>query len=1266
MNRSKRSTCGLLCAGVLLSVGAIAGAAVAGQTPVDDQSIAGRTLGNELQIALRLPNGVPDRLAVEIVLDDEPHTIVLDKHSVRGANFEVLLQDDSGGYTRFTPGPVSTYRGGIRGEPGSVVNASLSSQGLDAVIRRASGAIRYVRPAERRGGSSLHAVSNVDGEETPACGLVDEVHVEVQQDAPAPGPLLVDGTIAVFSAASSQGCDVMQAELGFDADNSYYVLMGQDEAAVVAKIEAAVNGLNAIYVRDLLVEYVLGRVIVRTSLASDPFANVTNSTDGLNTMRSEWNTNQSDSNHDVAAHITDIYGGGIAFLGTVCTNSRYSSNGADSAGDFLKVLRHELGHNWGSGHYEGGSPEGKTIMSDNQIARFSGPELEKMFAHRNSRTCLDSLGAYPTDVVPYAWLEQDVAVPGGTLTLDVLGNDHDANCDTLTIDSFDAITMLGGTVALSAGTGPGGRDELTYTAPDHLVGSDPSIYTVLDDTGLTADGNVRINVAIPNALQGYWPLDEAAGSSVSDLTAYARHGSVSGATLGVTGQFGNAAALDGVDDSIKVPGLHLHSNTVTITAWINHDGSSQASFEGIFFNLSDAVAGLHLKDGELRYHWNNNYWSWSSGLSIPHNQWVFVALVVQSDKATLYLHDGGTLQSATKTGTHNPESFAGSTNIGRDPRWADRHFAGSIDEVRVYNYALTQTELLALVDGGGGVQGPTPLDGANGVSSHVLRWIAGPSTIDHHVYVGTDAARVASATPASTQYRGAVSEPTYEMSALASGITYYWRIDTETATATNTGPVWSFTAAAPSTAWDDRLVAHLTMDDADLDGDEVLDVSGAPFIHGDNLGALTGVAGRVGEALDFDGTDDRVDLPAMNLNSNTVTISAWIKTDGTIDDKAAGIVFSKAGATTAGLFIKPGNLLHYRWNASQGGWVSGHVVPADQWTHVALVVKPDKATVYMNGVASVNNLVHDIEEFDSTTNIGFDAYTDNPPRYFRGAIDDVAVWKRALSSTEIQSIHADGLQGQSFGKGNQPPVFHIDPFGEQDATTDQAYSATLADDATDPNPGDTLTFTKLSGPAWLNVAANGALSGTPGAADEGLNSFTVEVSDPAGEFDEADLQIQVDASAPEWTELTNDDFEAGFGSYTDGGSDAARRSDVGYILEGNTSVRLRDNTSSSNITLTNGLDLTGYDELRVAFDLIPRSMENGEDMFVEYWDGSSWHVIGQYIRGTNMENGVAQSEEIIIDDSQYTFPANALIRFRNDASVNNDRTYVDVIVISAK
>jgi hypothetical protein len=100
------------------------------------------------------------------------------------------------------------------------------------------------------------------------------------------------------------------------------------------------------------------------------------------------------------------------------------------------------------------------------------------------------------------------------------------------------------------------------------------------------------------------------------------------------------------------------------------------------------------------------------------------------------------------------------------------------------------------------------------------------------------------------------------------------------------------------------------------------------------------------------------------------------------------------------------------------------------------------------------------------------------------------------------------------------PSFNTDPVLLANAAQDQAYAATLMGTATDPN-GDPLTFGKFTGPAWLTIAPNGAVSGTPGLADSCTNSFQISVTDGT-RFDTGTLRIFVNAG-PRWND-GNDDF----------------------------------------------------------------------------------------------------------------------------------------------
>ena len=92
---------------------------------------------------------------------------------------------------------------------------------------------------------------------------------------------------------------------------------------------------------------------------------------------------------------------------------------------------------------------------------------------------------------------------------------------------------------------------------------------------------------------------------------------------------------------------------------------------------------------------------------------------------------------------------------------------------------------------------------------------------------------------------------------------------------------------------------------------------------------------------------------------------------------------------------------------------------------------------------------------------------------------------------------------------NDAPVFTADPMSKANATEDAAYTGqTLAGSATDVDAGSVQSYSKVSGPAWLTVAIDGTLSGTPANADVGVNSWTVQVSD-GNSTDTAVLNITV-------------------------------------------------------------------------------------------------------------------------------------------------------------
>jgi hypothetical protein len=127
---------------------------------------------------------------------------------------------------------------------------------------------------------------------------------------------------------------------------------------------------------------------------------------------------------------------------------------------------------------------------------------------------------------------------------------------------------------------------------------------------------------------------------------------------------------------------------------------------------------------------------------------------------------------------------------------------------------------------------------------------------------------------------------------------------------------------------------------------------------------------------------------------------------------------------------------------------------------------------------------------------------------------DLAVgFTELANSQQSGSLTLSADKSQEFfmveAETNLPPQFEQAILLGFDAEVGSALAASLAGWAEDPE-ASAITWTKLSGPAWLSVAANGALSGTPASTDVGVNFFQVQASDVPGSTSTALMEIKVE------------------------------------------------------------------------------------------------------------------------------------------------------------
>jgi hypothetical protein len=148
----------------------------------------------------------------------------------------------------------------------------------------------------------------------------------------------------------------------------------------------------------------------------------------------------------------------------------------------------------------------------------------------------------------------------------------------------------------------------------------------------------------------------------------------------------------------------------------------------IFFQRASSVLGIAIGQngaGEwLKYTWNNASYGNNTGLILPTNQWAFVAMVINPTNATIYLQNGTGMSSTNFAGTYPSQSFTGNSYIGWDTAGGitGRRWGGSIDEMMVFNHALSPVAINALYLG---VPASATIKIAPAGSNLVLTWPGG-------------------------------------------------------------------------------------------------------------------------------------------------------------------------------------------------------------------------------------------------------------------------------------------------------------------------------------------------------------------------------------------------------------------------------------------------------------------------------------------------------------------------------------------------------------
>jgi hypothetical protein len=324
-------------------------------------------------------------------------------------------------------------------------------------------------------------------------------------------------------------------------------------------------------------------------------------------------------------------------------------------------------------------------------------------------------------------------------------------------------------------------------------------------------------------LIGYWKFDESSGTIAADSAGGDNDGTLIGEGLEwVSGRSGGALSFPGepTDARVEFPTTGMSATSGTIAMWAllanpqpETDGryffghTTQPQFNNrlqIYMQegttpstlLDIGLGSAHAHDTDI--------------MEMPLEEWLHVALTWDVGSYVVYVN-GEEVSSGSYGGMSELHPTA---DIGNDGSSASYEaFAGLLDEVQLYNNALSAVEILSVMKGMPFplASGPSPKEGALLLDTWAnLSWRAGEFAISHDIYIGDNFDDVNNG--AESTFQGN-QEGTFIVAGfpgfplpdgLVPGATYYWRIDEVNEAEPNSpwkGDIWSF-AIAPKTAYD--------------------------------------------------------------------------------------------------------------------------------------------------------------------------------------------------------------------------------------------------------------------------------------------------------------------------------------------------------------------------------------------------------------------------------------------------------------------------------
>ena len=643
----------------------------------------------------------------------------------------------------------------------------------------------------------------------------------------------------------------------------------------------------------------------------------------------------------------------------------------------------------------------------------------------------------------------------------------------------------------------------------------------------------------PAGLVSFWKGESNAIDSYGT-----NNGTLVGGATFTNGEAGQAFYFDGSTAYVDVPdspSLELTSQ-ITIEAWINplaiSGGQNIVDKINAGIGLNGYQLGLISNNQQLVGQFNSPGMSWPSEFvkaSIPVNlgTWNHVAWTYNQSAMILYYNG-----QPVGTNVIGPQPIATSSSdvyIGNN----GPAFTGAIDEVGIYNTALSAAQILAIYNAGTNGKCPSPpvivtqpasdTLFAGGTASFGVA-VNGFKPLSYQWYLGTNAISTAS-NPTATNALLVLTN----VQVGQSGGLYSVLVTNSVGQSNSASALLTVNAAPPCDPVASGLVSWWAGE------------SNANDSFGTNNGTVQGgttfVTGEVGQAFSFNGSSGTVAIPySAGLSaSNQVTIDFWMNSNpgNPIGSQVEGVVATEF----YGIEMAPGNNLYFYLSTNHGtsylltsdANAGGLTFPAGQWHHVAATYDGTNMQMYLDGqpAGSPRPAAGLISAMDATSyeSLGSEngRSSNDSGRYYWGLLDEVDIYNRALKASEITAIYNAAVSG----KCPSPPVIVTQP------ASNTLFAGGTASFGVAANGAKPLSYQWFLGTNAISAMANSTATNavlvlTNVQLGQSGGLYSVLVANSAGQSNSASALLTVNPPPP-----TCDPAPAGLVSWWKGESNAS-------------------------------------------------------------------------------------------------------------------------------